>query len=620
MISAFGGLFGVLAGLSVILGGELSFGVSLPSSAMADVKLDMLSALMVGVISLVTMAASVYGIHYLKGYSDKSVWRVHMLFNLLSASMTLLVVASHVVLFMVCLELISLAVWLLVIEDGSAQSKRSALYFFLVDHLASLLIMGAFLILATHSHSYLFESFSPKNLLGSSASWVFLLAFSGFVIKAAGIGFHGWLVQVYPLVPSYCSPLISCVMVKIGIYGIIKVSVEFLGAQQLWWGFLVLAFGAACSVLGVMYALAEHNIKKLLAYHTIENVGIILLGVGVSLIGLASQHPLLATLGLLGALYHLLNHALFKGLLCLGSGSIVFRMHTKEMDKMGGLGKTMPITAMTFLIGTLAICALPPFNGFVSEWFIYQSLFSLGKVGSTGYLLAGPLAMVALAFTGALACLCFVKVYGVCFTGAPQTQEAAVTREVGASMTSATSALALLCLVFGIGSPWIAPYFNLIAASIVHAQPIAVAHGAAIFPMTSEQGIFSAPVVLLTMLLLALVPMILLRLRAGQRLPRRQQEDPWACGYQFEQRMTVSTEGMTQPIRHMFRFVYQCRPSLFPIERYVVPLFHGAGAMTHEASSPAEATILDRRKVLMFCFGIALFVVLFFPLLSGVNL
>ncbi|MCG3865209.1 MULTISPECIES: proton-conducting transporter membrane subunit [unclassified Photobacterium] len=607
VISAFGGVFGVLAGVSTIVGHYDS--ADFAQATRCVVNMDMLSALMVVVISIVTMAASIYSINYLKEYLGKSGWKINILFNIFAAAMTVLVISANVITFMVFMEVVSIASWLIVISDGSLASRKAGLNYFIVDHIASFLIMAAFLILSINAHSYDFSAFTTTPLSAGFASLTFLLALVGFGIKSAGVGLHGWLIKAYPISPSYCSTLISCVMVKIGIYGILKFSIIFLGATQLWWGFLVLIFGAVSSVLGVMYALAEHDIKRLLAYHTIENIGIILIGVGVSMIGIASHHPVLALLGLLGGLYHLLNHAIFKGLLCLGSGSIVYRMHTKDMDKMGGLGKTMPKTAIAFLIGTLAICALPPFNGFVSEWFIYQSLFSMGKVGTAANMLFGPFGMVMLALTGALACMCFVKVYGICFTGAPKTEQAANTREVGAGMTTATTMLAILCIVLGVGSPWIAPYFSDIASSILHLGPVSVATGSAVYPAVADQAILSTPVIAIMLALLALVPAVLLYVFRQRRLVRRQQGDPWACGYQYEQRMTVSAEGITRPMRHMFSLIYDNRPKQSLIDRHVLPHLFAV----------ADGSQLDGRKVCIMCCAAALFVVLFFPFISGVS-
>ncbi len=215
----------------------------------------------------------------------------------------------------------------------------------------------------------------------------------------------------------------------------------------------MLIFGACSAVLGVLFALAEHDLKRLLAYHTVENIGIILMGMGIGMIGIANQQPALVVLGLLGALYHLLNHAIFKSLLFMGTGSVMFRLHTRDMDKMGGLAKLMPWTALAFLIGAMAISALPPLNGFVSEWFIYQSLLSMTKLGTS---VVAPLAVVMLAVTGAMAVMCFVKVYGICFCGAPRSESEPRPRSTGRHGGRHPAAGRGLSGA-GSGRPWIAP-------------------------------------------------------------------------------------------------------------------------------------------------------------------
>ena len=225
--------------------------------------------------------------------------------------------------------------------------------------------MIAFFIFYCYAGSFEFSAFRQTTLPAPLAFTAFILAFSWFRRKSRDDSIYtAGLPKAHPAAPSHASAMMSGVMVKIGIFGIIKVGIDLLGAHNMWFGVIVLAFGAVSSVLGVLYALAEHDIKKLLAYHTVENIGIIMMGVGVGMIGMAIHNPVLAIVGLLGGLYHLLNHAVFKGLLFLGAGSVMYRLHSKDMDLMGGLGKLMPFTAFCFLIGTMAISALPPFNGF----------------------------------------------------------------------------------------------------------------------------------------------------------------------------------------------------------------------------------------------------------------
>ena len=564
--SVLGGLAGLMASLPVLLAAETLLGQFYSPFYFADfvVRMDSLAAFMVMVISILVVAAAIYSFAYMEEYKGKGAWAMGFFMNLFIASMVALVVSDNAFYFIVFFEMMSLASYFLVISEQNDNAVKAGLQYFLIAHAGSVLIMVAFYLLYRHSGSLNFASFTGEGLPEWLASVIFLLAFLGFGAKAGVIALHGWLPKAHPAAPSHGSALMSGVMVKIGIFGIIKVGIVFLGAKILWWGYLVLAMGCISSVLGVLYALEEHDIKRLLAYHTVENIGIILMGVGVGMLGMASGHPVIATLGLLGGLYHLLNHAVFKGLLFLGAGAVIYRVHTKDMDKMGGLAKLMPYTAFAFLIGTMAISALPPLNGFVSEWFIYQSLLSMSREGSMVIRVAGPAAIIMLAITGALACMCFVKVFGVCFSGAPKSEQAAQAREVPVSMVIGTQLLAILCVVLGLGSPWIAPLISGVAGSLVDAGPVTVHQGVALIPASSAQAILSTPVIAITLLALFMVPVILLAVFKGPKLARRHKGDPWACGYAYEQRMTVSAGGFTQALRSMFAPLYTLRQRLDP--------------------------------------------------------
>lgn len=296
------------------------------------------------------------------------------------------------------------------------------------------------------------------------------------------IPLHSWLPRAHPAAPSHASALMSGVMVKIGIFGILKVAMDLLAQTglPLWWGILVMAIGAISALLGVLYALAEQDIKRLLAWSTVENVGIILLAVGVAMVGLSLHDPLLTVVGLLGALFHLLNHALFKGLLFLGAGAIISRLHTHDMEKMGALAKRMPWTAAACLIGCLAISAIPPLNGFISEWYTWQSLFSLSRVEAVALQLAGPIAMVMLAVTGGLAVMCFVKMYGITFCGAPRSTHAEEAQEVPNTMIVAMLLLAALCVLIALSASWLAPKIMHIAHAFTNTPPATVASGIAL--------------------------------------------------------------------------------------------------------------------------------------------
>src|SRR5262249_28737742 len=272
----------------------------------------------------------------------------------------------------------------------------------------------------------------------------------GFGVKAGIIPLHIWLPEAHPVAPSNVSALLSGVLIKTGIYGMTRVFFDFLGTPPNWWGVTVLTLGTISAVLGVLYALMQHDLKRLLAYHSIENIGIILMGLGASLMFLHTHHPVLAALALIAGLYHTINHAIFKALLFLGAGAILHSTHTRDMEQMGGLIKRMPQTALCFLIGAVAISALPPLNGFVSEWLTYQSL--LQGFGTTASLvrLMFPLGGAMLALTGALAAACFVKAFGITFLAQPRSQEAAQAHEASPTMLGGMGLLTVACVFLGL--------------------------------------------------------------------------------------------------------------------------------------------------------------------------
>ncbi|ACS85087.1 hydrogenase 4 subunit B [Musicola paradisiaca] len=586
-----GGCAGVAAALPVLLGGAAVTAVfSGPFDAFAHLTLrvDALAAFMVLVISLLVIVTALYSLAYLQEYRGRGAWAMGFFMNLFIASMVALVVVDNAFYFIVLFEVMSLSSYFLVISDQDEEAISAGLLYFLIAHAGSVLIMMAFFLLYRHSNSLDFADFRQASLSAPQASVVFLLAFFGFGAKAGMLPLHGWLPRAHPAAPSHASALMSGVMVKIGIFGIIKVGIDLLGATEAWWGVVVLAFGAVSSVLGVLYALAEHDIKRLLAYHTVENIGIILMGVGVGMIGIATHHPLLALLGLLGGLYHLLNHAVFKGLLFLGAGAVIYRVHTKDMEKMGGLARQMPRTALAFLTGCMAISALPPLNGFVSEWFTYQSLFTLSHDGGIGMKLAAPIAIVMLAITGALAAMCFVKVYGISFCGAPRSEKAAQAREVPWPMTVAMLLLALLCVLLGIGASLVSPIITGIAADLAHTSAVAVSQGSQVFPGDSRQTVLDTPLIFILLLALPLLPLAIYSLLRGPRLDFRQKGTPWACGYGYESAMSASAGSFTQPLRVMFAPLYKMRKTLDP-----APAMQRALERTTQAAARTEPVFDD---------------------------
>lgn len=563
------GVLSLVAVLPVLFHGDVITYTLWSPFSFADftLRLDQLAAFMVSVISLLAIAASCYSFSYVSEYIGKGAYSIGFFMNLFIASMVTLMVVDNAFYFIIFFELMSLFSYFLVISEQDEKAVNAGFLYFLIAHAGSMLIMVAFFLMYLKSGSLDFESFRQLKLSPLMASLVFLLAFFGFGAKAGMMPLHGWLPKAHPAAPSHASAMMSGVMVKIGVFGIIKVGVDLLGATELWWGILVLAFGSVSAVLGVLYALAEHDIKRLLAYHTVENIGIILMGVGVGMVGISINSPVLSTLGFLGALYHLLNHAVFKGLLFLGAGAVIYRLHTKDMEKMGGLAKLMPLTALAFLVGCMAISALPPLNGFISEWYTYQSLFSMSLDGNVILRLAGPITIVMLAITGALAAMCFVKVYGICFCGKARTEKASQVKEVPWTMTLPMLVLGLLCLIFGVGAAFIVPVITQVATSLIQVKPVvavSTVYNSWLISGNSAPAELSPTLMFILLVSLTILPLLIYLFTKGQRLPFARNSDPWACGYEYEGDMAQSAGNFTQPLRYMFAPLYTLRKTLSP--------------------------------------------------------
>jgi formate hydrogenlyase subunit 3 len=410
------------------------------------------------------------------------------------------------------------------------------------------------------------SEFHLATLSRGLASWVFVLGLLGFGIVSGLVPLHGWIPQVHSSAPSHAATLVSSVMLKVGLFGLLKLSIDWLGMPQLWWGAALMIIGALTAFIGGLYALMEHDIKRLLAYHTVENIGIILLGLSACVLGLALGKPTLAVLGLMAGLFHLVNHTLFKGVLFLGAGAVIRSTGAKDIEKLGGVARRMPLTATAMLIGLMSMAALPPLNGFVSEWFTYQTLFSLSHSSILSMRIIAPLVMVVLAITGALAVMCVAKIFGVTFLGAPRSEGAANAGCAPASMLFSPVLLAIGCLTFGIGAPWVLPYMLKIAAGSLGLMldPHQMTQGAVMISGTANTTLLSTPMIAILLLAFPIIPMLLVGMYKNARLPRRRHGDAWACGYGHEAGMVVTATGFAQPLRVMFAPVYRLRQVFNP--------------------------------------------------------
>jgi len=371
----------------------------------------------------------------------------YLFFSLLVASMALVVTAANMITFMLCWEIMSLSSFFLVVYRYESDENRSAGYlYFVFSQVGAMFILAAFGVIYAHTGAF---GFDEAAILPQTAKLlVFILAFVGFGSKAGVFPFHVWLPHAHPAASSHISALMSGVMIKTGIYGIIRIY-TVLDWHAALFGEIVVVAGMVSGILGVVYALGQHDIKRLLAYHSVENIGIILIGIGLGMIGVSSGNPIMAFLGFGGGLLHVLNHALFKSLLFMGAGMVLHRTGTRTIDMLGGLIKKMRITGTTFLVGSLAISGLPPFNGFVSEFLIYMGGFRGIALGQIDFALS-LLAIISLAVIGGLALACFTKVVGVVFQGEPRSRAAEEVDEKGASMLVPMVLLAGACLVIGI--------------------------------------------------------------------------------------------------------------------------------------------------------------------------
>ncbi len=468
-----GSIWGILFSLGAMYSSSaliFTSGVSALPLLELTFTIDKLAAFFVFVICLIAMLCSLYGFGYVKQYYQKyGLGTFGFFYQLFIIGMLLVVTSANALWFLMAWEMMSVASYFLVVyEHRDPNNVKAGLLYLIMTHIGTACIIFAFVVLGKYTGSYSFSAISAGSALIPAAvkNIVFLLLTIGLGTKAGIIPFHIWLPSAHPAAPSHVSGLMSGVMIKTGIYMMIRMFFDVLQPVPTWWGMTIVVIGAVSSLLGVLYALTEHDIKRLLAYHSIENIGIILLGLGASLTFLSLHVPMLAVLGLVAALFHVLNHATFKSLLFLGAGSVIHQAHTRNMEEYGGLIKLMPVTAIFFLVGSMAIAALPPFNGFFSEWLTFQSLFqgmARSNFSTQWVFIVGA---GALAFTGGLALACFVKAFGLTFLARPRSEEVHQAKESARPLLFGMGGLALLAFILGIFSGPVVTRLNMIVGDL----------------------------------------------------------------------------------------------------------------------------------------------------------
>lgn len=563
-----------LAAWPASAGKAFALGASVIPSLPLIVQLDPLGAFFVLIVSVLALALSVYSFGYVRGYyGRRNVGLLGAFYNALLLATTLVFVASNALFFLILWEIMALTAYCLVsFEHERPETRNAGVLFFIMSHLGTgCLILGFLLLFQAAGQvlgnygpdSYSFESFRAlgNSLPPGPRNAAFLLFLVGFGVKAGIVPLHIWLPAAHPVAPSNASALLSGVMIKTGIYGLTRVLFDFMGTPPNWWGVTLLTLGTLSAVLGVLYALMEHDLKRLLAYSSIENIGIILMGLGAALMFLHTQHPVLASLALIAGLYHTLNHAFFKALLFLGAGAVQHALHTRNMEEMGGLIKRMPQTAFCFLLGAVAISALPPLNGFVSEWLTYQSL--LQGFGTTGSLvkLVFPLSGAMLALTGALAAACFVKAFGITFLAQPRSEPAAQAREASPAMLSGMGLLAAGCVFLGLFPTALITLFGPLTQQLL-GQPLpgylVAGHGWILGNTQELGGTVSTPGIVLAGICLLPVPLVLW-LFFGRRT-RVRIGPTWDCGLRgLTPHMQYSATGFSKPLRVIFKALFRPR-------------------------------------------------------------
>jgi hydrogenase-4 component B len=535
------------------------------------------------VIQVFALAAlgAIYGLDYWAQAAHRDDGRkLRASYGVMVAGMALLAVGRNVVLFMAGWEVMAIGAFLSITTEDREPRVREVGYLYLIaTRIATLCVIGAFalLMVAPGGGSEIAGSLDAK--LPTSTA-IFVLALAGCGLKAGLMPLHVWLPGAHANAPSHVSALMSGALIKMGIYGLLRFTSLF-AHPPMWWGGAVLALGLASGVLGVAFAIGQHDLKRLLAYHSVENIGIICMGVGVALLGRAAGRPELVALGLAGGLLHVWNHGLFKGLLFLCAGNVLHATGTREIDHLGGLVRRMRWTALGFVVGAVAICGLPPLNGFVSELLVYLGFLHVAGTSAGSFWLVGAMSAALLALIGALAVACFVKVLGAVFLGEPRSRAAGDAHEATRRMLGPIVALGALCVAIGLGAPLVAPALDhAVAAWAPELAPRLLA--------TDD----AAPLVQVALLY---VPLCLIAALGAAWLAWRTARTPacvgtWDCGYAAPSaRMQYTSSSFAQML--VGTFSWALRPNV-KRPRLDGP-FPAAGAF----HSDVPDTVLDRLLV-----------------------
>ena len=565
-ITAVASLLAAFAGFWTLAGGvtyQLVLPLGLPDLPF-HIRLDSLAGFFLVVIGLLAFFVSIYSIGYVKGFlGQRPVTSLVVFYALFIAGMLLVVLSDDAFLFLVSWEIMAASTYFLVLfEDERPENRRAAFLYLVVAHVGAIAILLSFGIMAglatgfSGFEGYTFDAMRKTVLPSGWAAAAFLLAFFGFSAKAGVIPLHAWLPEAHPVAPSNVSALMSGVMLKTAIYGIVRVVFDIIGSFPWWWGSLVLVFGLLSAVIGILFAVMQQDLKKLLAYSSVKNIGIILISIGLAMIFSSYQLKPLAALALLAGLYHALNHAMYKGLLFMGAGAVIHATHERNMENLGGLIRFLPWTSVLFLIGCISISSLPPFNGFVSEWLTFQAFLLSPSLNTPILKLLIPLGAALLALSSALAAAAFVKAFGITFLGHRRGPDQGRVHEVNWPMRIGMTMAAISCLMLGVLPTYVIKWMDPIAEKLTGAT---IAHSASGFgwmwltPIAHERASYSAPVAFAGILVVVIVTYVLLHTRPGaiRRAPL------WDCGFEkITDRMQYTAASFSMPLRRIFGFLF----------------------------------------------------------------
>jgi hydrogenase-4 component B len=584
MLAAFGAVVGSLGGLvlaGAVLVSQTPVAAGIPGvlavAGGLGLRLDVIGAFFLGIVSLVGLPAGVYGASYTATYETRYSLRfLGAMLNVFLLGMSTVTAADNILTFVLAWEVMSVASYFLVMtESDEAETRQAGLWYAGMTHFGLLLLLPMFFLLvpATGGSTFADLRAGAAGLSPATRSAVFILAVIAFGSKAGLVPLHVWLPRAHPAAPSHVSALMSGVMIKLGIYGLLRVTLDLLGGGPGWWGGLLLALGSVSALVGVLYALTERDLKRLLAYSSVENAGIITIGLGAGLLLHSYTLNAVATVALAGALFHSLNHACFKALLFMGAGNVLHQAHTRDMEKMGGLIKRMPQTALLFALGSAAIIALPPLNGFASEWMVFQGLLAGAQIPRPEAAIGIPVAIGMLALTSGLAAAAFVKAFGISFLAMPRSHRAAAAAEVAWPMRAAMWFLGSACVLLGIGASIVVPVLYRIVGSLDGLALEATRRVSPGWWIAAPQSLGAVSPALLAALLVTLT--LVAFVAARRPIRRTRLTDTWGCGRIVQtSRMEYTAAAFAQPLLRVFTEFY--RPtkdvtvSTHPESRYFV--------------------------------------------------